>query len=49
VFSIPTSTALALLGLFSNYVSMQMAKGRDEGINHPVSSAVDAIPLILST
>jgi len=49
VFSIPTSTALVLLGLFSNYVSMQMAKGRDEGINHPVTSAVDAIPVILST
>ena len=43
MFYIPTSTALAS---FSDYISTQMAEGKDEGNNHPVSSAVygDALP-----
>jgi len=28
---------------FSDYISMQMAEGRDEGNNYPVSSTVDAL------
>jgi len=47
MFYILTSTALALFvlhSLFSDYVSMQMAEGRDEGNNHPVSLDVDALP-----
>ena len=33
--------------MFSDYVSKQIAKGRKEGNNHPVTSAVDAHHLIL--
>jgi len=49
MFYIPTSKALAsfkLHGLFSDYISTQMAEGtcKDEGKNHPVSSAADALP-----
>ena len=43
IFVCPTSTALALFkldSLFSDYVSTQMAEGRDEGNNHPRSLAV---------
>jgi len=46
VFYISTSTALALFelyDLFFNYVSTQMAEGRDEDNNYPVSSSVDAL------
>jgi len=47
VFYIPASTALALFelhSLFFDYDSMHMAEGRDEGNNHPVSSAIDTLP-----
>ena len=43
---IPASTDLAsfeLHSLFFDYISMHMAEGRDEGNNHPVSSAVDTL------
>ena len=47
VIYIPASTDLAsfeLHSLFFDYISMHMAEGRDEGNNHPVSSAVDILP-----
>jgi len=46
VFYIPTPTALVsfeLHGLFFDYISTQMAEGRD-GNKLSVSSAVDALP-----
>ena len=49
MFYIPTSIALVsfkLHGLFSNYISTQMAEGicKDEGKNHLVSLAADTLP-----
>jgi len=47
MFYIPTPTALALYrlhGLLSDYISSQMAEGRDEGNNCSISSDVDALP-----
>ena len=37
------SAHVTMHSLFSDYISTQMAEGRD-GNNHPVSSAVDALP-----